>query len=230
VILQLNKSDCTLLHLVGIFININLRRTEPWTLNCTGKSCQNLPVSYNSDSQETKIQVHLTWGTAKQFSAQLERIWLSICHGDKTFDIKLVLENDTRFAQHSSGDNIRWRHPYLNIKCTQLFPEFNKIWDVTERLSDPRQYQISQKSVVVVVVFVLGLLHVGATVAQWLRCRATNRKVACSIPAGVSRLFIDIKSFPSHYGPGVDSASNKNEYQEYFLGVKSGRCVRLTTY
>ena len=33
----------------------------------------------------------------------------------------------------------------------------------------------------------------------------------------------------SHYGPGVDSDSNRNEYQEYFLGVKSGRCVRLTT-
>jgi hypothetical protein len=36
-------------------------------------------------------------------------------------------------------------------------------------------------------------------------------------------------SFRSHYGPGIDSASNRNEYQEYFLGVKSGRCVRLTT-
>ena len=33
--------------------------------------------------------------------------------------------------------------------------------------------------------------------------------------------FIDIKSFQSHYGPGVDSASNKNEYQEHFLGVKA---------
>jgi len=45
--------------------------------------------------------------------------------------------------------------------------------------------------------------------------------VAGSIPAGVTELFIDIKSFRSHYGPGVDSASNKNEYQEYFLGVKA---------
>ena len=26
------------------------------------------------------------------------------------------------------------------------------------------------------------------------------------------------KSFRPHYGPGVDSASNRNEYQEYFLG------------
>ena len=54
----------------------------------------------------------------------------------------------------------------------------------------------------------------GTAVAQWLRCCATNRKVAGSIPAGVIGIFIDIKSFRSYYGPGVDSASNRNEYQE----------------
>jgi len=32
---------------------------------------------------------------------------------------------------------------------------------------------------------------------------------------------IDIKSLQWHYGPGVDSVSNRNEYQEYFLGVKA---------
>jgi len=58
-------------------------------------------------------------------------------------------------------------------------------------------------------------------VAQWLRRCATNRKVAGSIPAGVSGFFIDIKSFRSHYGPEVDSTSNRNEYQEYFLGVNA---------
>jgi len=51
----------------------------------------------------------------------------------------------------------------------------------------------------------------GTVVAQWLRCCATNRKVAGSIPASVNGFFIDIKSFRSHYGPGVDSASNRNE-------------------
>jgi len=61
----------------------------------------------------------------------------------------------------------------------------------------------------------------GTAVAQWLRCRATNRKAAGSIPAGVSGFFIDVKSFRSHYGPGVDSASNRSEYQEHFLGVKA---------
>ena len=63
--------------------------------------------------------------------------------------------------------------------------------------------------------------ELGTAVAQWLRCCATNRKVAGSIPAGVSWFFVDIISFRSHYGPGVDSASNGNEYQVYFLGVKA---------
>ena len=40
-------------------------------------------------------------------------------------------------------------------------------------------------------------------------------------PRCVSGFFIDIKSFRSHYGPAVDSASNRNEYQEYYLGVKA---------
>jgi hypothetical protein len=29
------------------------------------------------------------------------------------------------------------------------------------------------------------------------------------------------QSFRPQYGPGVDLASNRNEYQEYFLGVKA---------
>jgi len=62
----------------------------------------------------------------------------------------------------------------------------------------------------------------GTAVAQWLRCCATNRKVAGLISASVSGFFIYIKFFRSHYGPGVDSASNRNEYQKYFLGVMAG--------
>jgi len=33
--------------------------------------------------------------------------------------------------------------------------------------------------------------------------------------------FILIKSFRSLYGPGVDSASNRNEYHEYFMVEKA---------
>jgi hypothetical protein len=57
--------------------------------------------------------------------------------------------------------------------------------------------------------------HLGRAVAQWLRHYATNQQVVSSIPDGV------IGIFQSHCGPGVDSASNRNEYQVYFLGVKA---------
>ena len=59
--------------------------------------------------------------------------------------------------------------------------------------------------------------------AQWLRCCATNRKVAGSIPDGA------IGSFHLHNPSDRTMASNGNEYQEDFLGGKCGRCVRLTT-
>jgi len=41
--------------------------------------------------------------------------------------------------------------------------------------------------------------------------------------------FFPYTFLPIYHGPGVDSASNRNEYQEYFLGGKGGRCLRLTT-
>jgi len=34
-------------------------------------------------------------------------------------------------------------------------------------------------------------------------------------------IFIDIETFRSHNDPGVDTTSDRNEYQEYFLGVKA---------
>jgi hypothetical protein len=50
--------------------------------------------------------------------------------------------------------------------------------------------------------------------------------------AGKSRVRVPMRlnfsSFQPHYGPGVDSASNRNEYQEPSWGVKGGRRIRLT--
>ena len=57
----------------------------------------------------------------------------------------------------------------------------------------------------------------------------TSRKVTGSITDGVIGIFHWHKCFRSHCGPGVDSASIRNEYQGYFLGGKGGRCVGLTT-
>ena len=57
---------------------------------------------------------------------------------------------------------------------------------------------------------------VRTAVAQWLRCSATSPKDCGSIPAGV----IDIIYFRPHYSSGVDTASNRNKYQEHSVGVK----------
>jgi hypothetical protein len=61
---------------------------------------------------------------------------------------------------------------------------------------------------------------------NWLRHCATSRKVAGWIPDGVTETLQWLNP------PGrtmVDSASNRNEYQESFLRAKDGRCVGLTT-
>ena len=70
------------------------------------------------------------------------------------------------------------------------------------------------------------LLYWGTAVAQWLRCCATNRKVAGSIPDGV------IGIFHWHNAPdrtmALGSTHPLTETGE-FPGGKCGRCVGLTT-
>jgi len=61
----------------------------------------------------------------------------------------------------------------------------------------------------------------GTAVAQWLRCCATNRKVAGSIPDGVIGIHHWHNPSDRTVALGVDSAFNRNEYQEYFLEVKA---------
>ena len=63
---------------------------------------------------------------------------------------------------------------------------------------------------------------------SWLRRWATNRKVVGSIPDRV--IGILTYSFRPHYGPSFDTPSNRNEYQKYFLGGKSGRCYGWQPY
>ena len=56
---------------------------------------------------------------------------------------------------------------------------------------------------------------------SWLRHCATIQKVSGSIPDDFIGIF-QWKPFRPHYGPGVDSASNRNEDQEYFPGAGGG--------
>ena len=67
--------------------------------------------------------------------------------------------------------------------------------------------------------------HSYLNIAVWILLLST------AVPGGTqwrSWLRHCATSWP-HYGPGIDSASNRNEYQECFLWGKGGRCVGLTT-
>jgi hypothetical protein len=56
---------------------------------------------------------------------------------------------------------------------------------------------------------------------SWLRHCATSQKVAGSIPDGVTGIFHWQNTSGRTMTLEVDSASNRNEYQKYFLGVKA---------
>jgi hypothetical protein len=69
--------------------------------------------------------------------------------------------------------------------------------------------------------FLLLLLLPGTAVAQWLRYCATNQKVAGSLPDGVMEFFNDINPSDCTMALGSTQPLNRNEYQEYFLGVNA---------
>jgi hypothetical protein len=67
----------------------------------------------------------------------------------------------------------------------------------------------------------------GAAVAQLVE--ALSRRGAGSIPDCVIGIFHWHNPFGRTMALEIDSASNRNEYQEYFLRGKRGRSVGLTT-
>ena len=56
---------------------------------------------------------------------------------------------------------------------------------------------------------------------SWLIHRAKTGSLGVLFPLVSFEFFNDT-------GPGIDTASNRNEYHGCFLGGKDGRCVRLT--
>ena len=74
----------------------------------------------------------------------------------------------------------------------------------------------------------LEIEYKGTAVAQWLRCCATNRKVAGSIPDGVIGIFRWHNSSDRTMALGSTQPLTEMSTRRISWG-KCGRCVRLTT-
>jgi len=61
-----------------------------------------------------------------------------------------------------------------------------------------------------------GGVHALAQLVEALRYKPER----CGFDSRWCNSNFSLTSFRPHYDPGVDSASNRNEYQEHFLGVK----------
>jgi len=57
----------------------------------------------------------------------------------------------------------------------------------------------------------------GGRCCSRLKHCATSWKIATSIPDVATGIFLLTWSFRPHKGPGVDSASDRHEYQKYLL-------------
>ena len=89
---------------------------------------------------------------------------------------------------------------------------------------------INQDDVSVFIFLSPNSLTRGHAVAQLVEGNALQAgRSRVRFPMVSLEFFINIIFLAALWPWGVDSASNRKEYQEYFLGDKGGRCVGLTT-
>ena len=74
----------------------------------------------------------------------------------------------------------------------------------------------------------VGLCCEGTWWHSWVRHCATSRKVTVLFPIVSLESFVDV-ILPAALWPWGRLSLNRNEFQEYFLGAKGGRCVGQST-
>jgi hypothetical protein len=194
-----------------------------------GHICQLTYMIYYYTILLNTITITFFTGTTAYSGPGLIIIEASWSHSDTSHSVGLLWTSDQPGPQTST-----WLHNIHKRQISMLSAGFEPEIPASKRLQThsldcaalPLYSILLLLLLLLLILLLLLLLYTiyviwGTAVAQWLRYCATNHKVAGSIPDDVIGILYWHKSFWSHHGPGVDSDSNRNEYQDYFPGVNA---------
>jgi hypothetical protein len=113
------------------------------------------------------------------------------------------------------------------LTLTEVFPYFFLSYNADARVKFAKTGHGPHSSTLAVIcvvqllfvlLYVLFVAHAIAQLVEALRYKSERRGFDSR---WCHYNFLLTQFFRPHYGPGVDSAFKRNDYQEYFLGVKS---------
>ena len=140
----------------------------------------------------------------------------------------------TKDTQASEFRNCMWSTIRIKFTHPEVYTNKNlagaRLWGKTEvATADDCEVSFTYTSICIQHKLIIIHMLVGTAVEQWLRCCATNRKVAGSIPAGVTGIFHWHKILQIALWPWGRLSLEQKWVPVAFPGGKGGRCVRLTT-
>jgi len=109
-------------------------------------------------------------------------------------------------------------HGSMNVKFTYEFMSASEFTVIRELINILTGYLYTSTNQVILKSIRINVGHAVTQMVEALRYKPEGRGFdsrCCHWNFSLTQ------SFRPYYGPGVDSASNRNEYQEYFLRVKA---------
>jgi hypothetical protein len=182
--------------------------------------------------EESVWHVHCTLSVAALFQRFVKRCYVS-CGNYVTRSERWEEDSEVRWGE--GGLKRSWLVARQDIIATPIWvshelPQDNSHTKVSTSLEVNEFSHQYNNLLYLEIIFLQCLWHLFIFLAYWSRHCVTSWKVAGSTPGQVTGVCQFTLSFQLHYGPGLDSSSNRNGFQKIFLWrVKCGRRVRLTT-
>jgi len=152
--------------------------------------------------------------------------WRASLSGEEAASKKLSVYSRVQYGSIHAVVRLRARKTSLPYIYMHLFRQTAMLKAGGVQMSAGVQKTLSDPKVMWLLV-TIGM-HLGHALAQLVEALHYSGMVACSIPDYVVENLIDM-IFPATLRSWGWLTSNRNEYQEYFLRGKGGRCVRVTT-